>query len=427
MEFSYILPILVTLSGIFLLFRLRFFFILHPLRSIKLILSDMKDERSRSALALALAGTLGVGNVFGVCAGLIIGGAGSVFWLFISSFFSMVIKYSECVLSHDSLRCGKGGMHYVVLSVLGGLGGTLSRLYAALCAALALLMGSALQSNAFSDISAAAFDIPPQLPPLILTIFLLFAALGGASKIEKITAKLIPLTTIIYIFLTFGVILVNFSRLPSVVNSIFKSAFSPLSAGGGILAFLSSRPLREGYARGILSNEAGAGTSSLAHTRSGERTAVSAGLCGVAEVFFDTTLLCMLTALAVLCAVDNPSAFSTPMSLISYAVTHSLGRAFLAPLLLSIFVFAYSTIICWYYYGGECISYLFGERMRTPFAFLFFIFIPIGARFTSTPLILLTDAALLLMSVLTLLCILIRHRRIRELTEESGLLKKISR
>lgn len=407
MNISFALPLLVTVCGAILLVRLRLFYILHPIKCTRRLLGSLTDRRARASLTLALAGTLGVGNIFGVAAGIMLGGAGSVLWLVVSSLFSMAIKYSECAVCFSLPDTERGGMHRVIAATFTKFGRAAARIYAALCIALALFMGSAVQSNALCDVATASYGLPPVFCALVLAIFLLFGIVGGAEKIEKITEKLVPLTTVIYILLTFGVIFLNIRRLPTVLVSIISDAFSFRSTGGGILAFFSSRALCEGYARGILSNEAGTGTSSLAHTRAHGRGPAEAGLAGICEVFFDTTLLCTLTALAVLCAVPDPSVFDTPMSLISAAVG-TLGSMFSFPLAVSIFIFAYSTVICWFYYGGECVSYLFGNSFRVPFAVVFFAFIFIGALMRAEPLVMLTDAIILPMSALTLTTVLRR-------------------
>ena len=399
MNLSLALPLLITICGAVLLVRLRFFFIFHPIRTARLILPTLRDRKTRSSFLLALAGTLGVGNIFGVCAGLMIGGAGSVLWLLVSSVFSMVIKYAECTSVFSSPV--QGGIHRTILTTFSRLGKPLSLMYAALCASLSLFMGSAIQSGAVADIASSSYGIPPLICAFILSFFLLIAVIGGVSKIEKITEKLVPLTTVIYILLAFLVIIANVSRLPSAICRIFTDAFSVRSVGGGTVAFLNTKALYEGFARGILSNEAGSGTSSLAHSRSSGRSAAAAGVSGIFEVFFDTTVLCVLTALAVLCAVPDISAYQTPMSLICAAIC-SVSELFSLPLLISIFIFAYSTVICWFYYGEECICYLFGDRFRRPFTLIFVVFIFVGASVSSRALISLTDVIIFAMSLITL-------------------------
>ncbi|MBQ7386939.1 MAG: sodium:alanine symporter family protein [Clostridia bacterium] len=417
MNFLFVLPLLVSGVGLYFLIKLKFFFIFHPIRTGRMVLRSMKNKKTRHSLCLALAGTLGVGNIFGVCAGIMIGGAGSVFWLLVSAIFSMIIKYCECLVAHESAESGTGGMHRVILHTFRRLGKPLSMLYALLCTCLALFMGSAIQSNAVSDVASCAFKINPYISAFILAILLLFAIVGNTERIEKITAKLIPLTTIFYILLTLSVILVNIREIPRVISDIITSAFSPLAAGGGFVAFFSSNALHEGYARGILSNEAGVGTSSLAHTRSTERTAAESGLAGMLEVFFDTVLLCMLTAFALLSAMPTVNT-ETPMSAITNAVTSSLSEFFALPLAVSILIFAYSTVICWYYYGTECVSYLVGERAKFAFSVAFFAFLLIGAVLHPRFLISTTDIILLFMCILTLTALIFKRERIFSLSEE---------
>lgn len=378
--------------GLYLLLRLRFFFILHPIRTAREMISDLRNRDSRRSLTLALAGTLGVGNIFGVASGLMIGGAGCLLWLFLSSLFSMVIKYSETLLAYDA----KGGRGFSSL-----LRPPFSLVYSFLILLLSLFMGSALQSAAVLDVAECGLGIKPGFSAAILLILIAPCLIHGVGKIEKITEIIIPLTTLIYIIMCFCVIFMNFSRIPSVILDILSSAFKPLGIASGVIPVA----VREGFSRGILSNEAGLGTSSAAHLRGGERTPHTAGLFGILEVFFDTTLLCSLTGLAILTSGVEFSEFETPMSLVTAAFVGSLGgfSAYLMPFL--ILSFAYATIICWYFYGSEI--------LRHPgFVFLFvaFLLIPLFAEIGF--IIYMTDVIILFMSLIVLFRIIKGRDRI---------------
>ena len=423
MLFSIALPVAVTAVGLILLIRLRFFFVLHPIRTLRGLSHSLSDRDSRRALYLALAGTLGVGNIFGVCTGIIVGGSGSVFWIFVSSIFSAVIKYAECTLSLDSLTDGGGGMHRVFSSVFHGRMRVLSPIYAALCVSLALTMGSAVQSRALSDVAESSLGISPYFCAVVLSISVMIAIFGGGEKIEKITEIIIPLTTVIYILLALSAIIAHIGTLPSVLSAIVSDAFTVRAAGGGALSILTSRALREGYARGVLSNEAGIGTSSLAHSRATSRHPAAAGLSGMCEVLFDTPILCTLTGVAVISASPPEHAYSSPMSLIGYALRSALGRFSDVLLLICVFAFAYSTVICWYYYGSECSRYLIGRAARIPYFLAFFAFIIIGTLADTSFLVYLTDLIILIMSLMTLSLILLRSARVVSLTREYGLIK----
>lgn len=415
-NFSSILPILVLTVGAYLLYKLNFFFILHPIESLRDFLAASRTPESRRALFLALAGTLGVGNIFGVAAGIIYGGAGSVFWLAVSSVFAAVLKYSECVISFDSLsECG-GGMHLVLKKSFPLIGKSLAVIYAASCVLLALFMGGAMQSGAVSGAFVAVSDKSALLPSVIFAILVFLGALNSGRRVDRITEKVIPLTMLVYILLCLTVIFANFDSLNSVLSRVISDALHPRSAVYGACTFLFSKQFSEGFARGILSNEAGCGTSSLAHTRAGERSPYIAGLSGICEVFFDTSVLCILTAVAILSSGVDCSSYSSPMLLISDTIGAVFGEASRVLLLFSVFAFAYSTVVCWFYYGSVCSSYLLPSLGTRVFAPLFFTFLVFGSSIPSRNLIEITDVLLLILSLLTLSAVIRKRDRIKSLT-----------
>jgi AGCS family alanine or glycine:cation symporter len=376
----------------------------HPKRIIAELISGLKEKGARRSFFLALAGTLGVGNIFGVSAGIMIGGAGVVFWIFLSSIFSAVIKYAEVLLVFKNRA--DGGMAEVIGRSL-PLGRLLSPLYAGLTLILSLFMGASLQSEALMDVAESSVGIYPAFTGIGLVILLVPAFVGGVEKIEKITEKLIPMTTIIYIIMCFGAIFVNSDRIADVISDIFSSALSCRAILGGGAAVA----IREGFSRGIMSNEAGSGTSALAHSRDMERTPHTAGLFGICEVLFDTTILCTLTGVAILCACPNFVGYSTPMALVFAAFHSSLGAmgGLLLPIILC---FAYSTVICWFYYGSVYCDQYFGGH-RGIYLVLFISFILLTPILPSIPLLYLTDLILLLMSCLTLAVIVKDNGKIK--------------
>lgn len=400
MNVTLILPVLITLTGIILLFRLRFFFVIHPIRTAKKFLSAANDREARRALYLALAGTLGVGNIFGVAAGIMIGGPGIVLWLVVSSFFSMIIKYAETFVVCENVT-DKGGMAGALPKILKRNGKKLSILYAMMTVVLALTMGSAIQSAALIDVAEKTIEMNKLVGGLILATMFVPCLVGGTRKIENITEMLIPLTTILYIFACFAVIFAKMSNFIPTVNLIIKSAFSPQAFTTG--AFLIA--IKEGFARGMLSNEAGIGTSALAHSKIRHKSSSAAGVLGMSEVFFDTTLLCTLTAMVILLSVKDIGAFSTPMSLVYTAFTSTLGRPFGYILLGMVFAFAYSTIICWYYYGYECVNHYFA--LIKPTYIMAFVSVMILSPYVKTEkLLFITDLTMLAMAFITLFCIM---------------------
>ena len=410
MNLTILLPVAVTAVGLYLLIRFRFFFILHPVRTASELMSGLRDREARRSLFLALAGTLGVGNIFGVAAGIMIGGAGSLFWLGVSSIFAMIIKYAETLLVFDS-EINRGGTSALIRSTFSRFGGVLSVLYAAFTLGLAFFMGGAMQSAALIDTARQGLSLSPFITSVILLFLLIPCLVGGVRKIEKITEILIPLTTIIYIIMCLSVIILKISNLWEVIKLIFSSAFTPSAAIGGGVSLLA---LREGFCRGILSNEAGVGTSALAHSRSMGRSAHSAGLFAMCEVVFDSLLLCMLTGVAILVSVPDISSFEAPMSLVIACFSSAFGGVCSYILPFVILAFAYSTIICWYFYGAECTS-LYFPLLKGIYPIIFLTFVIFAPFLRSFFMLSVIDLLILFMSVMTLSVILKRGERIVEI------------
>ena len=425
MQITFLIPVLVSAVGLLLIFRLKFFFILHPLRTARRFFKSLSDREARRSLTLALAGTLGVGNIFGVAAGLMIAGEGMVFWLLLSSLFSMVIKYSETLLVFDTPEC-RAGMSGALGQIFSRAGVFIAPIYALLTLLLSLFMGAALQSTALADTAYRSLEIPHLFTALFLALLVLPCTLGGGRKIENVTEIVIPMTTIIYILMSFAVIFIRFDKFPTVLSKIVNGAFQPraLVCGGITGGFLLA--VKEGFARGILSNEAGAGTSALGHSRSQCREPSVAGLYGMCEVFFDTTLICTLTALVILMSVEDISAFSTPMSLVLSAFVGTLGDFSGYLLLILVFLFAYSTVICWYSYGSECIAVCF-PRLKPLFTPAFLSFVVLSTKIPEGFLISATDVLLLFMSLITLSAIIKRREKIAGLTKFQLIWKNIEK
>ncbi len=417
MLISSLLPLFVSGTGLFLLFRLKFFFFIHPIKTALAFFSELKSPESRKSLCLALAGTLGVGNIFGTASGIMLGGAGSVFWLLLSSVFSAVLKFSEASLALELKEEKKLGFGPVLPKIFKKHGSILALIYSALCLLLAFFMGAAVQSSAATDICSFSMGIPNIITATLLCLFIFLGILGGAGKIEKITAVLVPIASLAFVFLAFSSLLVNRNNIPNALNLIFTEAFDFQALSGGIFGFLSSKAVTEGFARGILSNEAGIGTSAVAHSISDNRPSFVGGLFGIAEVLSDTVIICGITALALLSSPLNYKEFVTPMSYVGSVFYSSLGK-FSSPLLIiSILIFAYSTMICWYYYGTECVKSLFGKS-HSSYIFAFLASVVFGALAGAKSLLLLTDAVIFLMALITLSALIYSHRKIEKLTTD---------
>ena len=414
------LPLLITVFGFYFLFKLKFFLFIHPIRVVKQIKQTLSVKSNLSALYIALAGTLGVGNILGVAYGIISGGPGVVFWIFISGIFSSVIKYSETVICREFREAGSGGMMSAIRKSFKKTGGVLACLYAVFALCLSLVMGSALQSKSVIDTLDNRAD-KKIIYAFLFTALVIVVVVFGSKAVKIATTFIIPFSTVAYIVLCVVIIAINFAKLPSVFLSIIKDAFDIRSMTGGVSVFCLLKVLREGYCRGILSNEAGAGTSSMAQTEC-TGSSVSGGIIGVLEVFFDTTVLCSLSGFAILCSVENIENYKTGISLVVDAVRVTLGAPFVPLLSFLIFTFAYATVISWFYYGGVCINYLklnlFYSLYKTVFVFVTFIgfMIPEGILMSAS------DFLLLSLSFITLITLKKNSERIVYLSENHGLI-----
>lgn len=413
------LPILIISGGLFVIVRLRAFFIFHPIRTLKATMTALGTREARSSLFLALAGTLGIGNIVGVAVGIATGGAGSVFWLFVSSVFASALKYAESSLASDMHAEASDGMMSVIRLSFPCLGRPLSRVYAAACVLLSLVMGAALQSSGVIS-SVASLSIPPLATGILFALAVFAVIIFGAERVGFFTALIIPATTVVYIILALITVFSAPHRIPGVITTIVNSAVSPAATSGGLLGFFTSTAIREGFSRGLLSNEAGAGTSSLAHSRV-DHSPSSAGLLGMCEVFFDTVLLCPLTALAILVSIPDPSSYASGMSLILASVGATLGGLSSTLVVICIISFAFSTVICWYCYGSRCLSYL-GVKGGAVYMVIYLASTMLGVFLSDTVFITASDYILFILVVLTTAAIIKKSDRLVYLSENAGLL-----
>jgi AGCS family alanine or glycine:cation symporter len=252
----------------------------------------------------------------------------------------------------------------------------------------------------------------------ILSAVVLF---GKISKISDITVRLVPFMSFLYIVLSLIIIFLNVERLPSVFSLIFKSAFTPDSAAGGIAGYGISRAVRFGATRGIFSNEAGCGSSTIAHASSDEKSPARQGLFGIAEVFFDTIVLCTLTALVTLLAFDGVVPQSGGGTILTFeAFERTFGGIAGYVLSFAVFLFAFATIICWAYYGVECIKYFSRKRVYTYIYLAVYVLITaIGSLAASDLVWSLADFSVSAMLLINIFAVLFGADRVKELSEQS--------
>ncbi len=391
------LPLFLMGAGLYLALRLGLFPVLHPVAALKGMLPE-KGSGSLRAMGTALAGTLGVGNITGVAAAITAGGAGAVFWMWVSALFACFVKYAEVVLALRYRTKQGAGAPYYLRDGLGA--GKLACFFSGVLLLANFTVGSPVQVYAAAEAMKGSFGVPPVLTGAVMALLVFCALCGGEKRITALTSVLIPVLAGGY-FLLSALILIRYrERLPGVLHGIVTDALTPAAGRSGIGGFLLSRSLRFGTARGVLSNEAGCGTAPFAHAAANTKSPAKQGLFGIAEVVTDTLILCTVTAL-VLLLFPELIGTADPASLASLAYAKGAGRAAGMLLSLSCAVFAYASVIAWGYYGTAALTFLgYKNSAVTVYRTASALFCVIGAVIAPAAVWELADASV---SVLTFL------------------------
>ena len=326
---------------------------------------------SLQALATALASTMGTGSIAGVAAALTLGGPGAVFWMWISAFLGMMTSCGEKLLAVKYQRPGPGGslqggpMYYLRDGVGSSL---LAGCFCLACVPATLAGGNLVQSSSIAASLEAAFALP-RLPVGIVTALLAgLVMVGGVGRIAAVSSALVPAMAVLYLVGGGAVLLRDWEKIPEALGLILSCALSPAAAVGGGAGWTVSAALRCGVARGVFTNEAGLGTSAMAHGAARTDHPARQGMWGIFEVFLSTMLVCTVTALAILVSgVWDPSAPNalTGAPLTAAAFGSVLGRTGEGMVALSLLLFAFSSILGWSYYGQQAVSFLLGREMGT--------------------------------------------------------------
>lgn len=263
------------------------------------------------ALSTALAATIGTGNIAGVATAIAIGGPGAVFWMWISAFFGMMTNYSENVLGifyrkkNDKGEWSGGAMYYLQEGLkerrgVKHIAKPLAIAFAVFCILASFGIGNMTQINSISGAMKTNFSIPPLVSGIALSIIAGLVIIGGIKRIGKVTEKIVPFMALAYIVGSVAILILNFKQIPYVFGSIFSSAFSFAAIGGGVAGGVIKKAVTMGFKRGVFSNEAGLGSSVMVHSASDVKEPVIQGMWGIFEVFFDTIIVCTLTAFTLL-------------------------------------------------------------------------------------------------------------------------------
>ncbi len=333
------------------------------------------------ALSAALSATIGTGNIAGVGTAIALGGPGAVFWMWVTAFFGMGLKFAECTLAlryrtiHEDGTVGAGPMYYLEH----GLGQKwLGMLFALFAAVASFGIGNMVQANSVAEPVLTYFGIPKIVTGLIIGGLVFAVIVGGIKRIGKVASKLVPAMSIFYILGALWVIFTNFGQVPGAFGLIFSDAFTGTAATGGFAGAAVAQAIRFGVARGVFSNEAGLGSAPIAHGAAQTKEPVREGLVAMLGPFIDTIMICTMTALVIV-LTGAFSSGETGADLTAKAFNTGLPVIGGYIVAIGIIFFAFSTAVSWSYYGDRCIDYLFGEKMVTPYRVLYCILLPVGA------------------------------------------------
>lgn len=349
---TFIVPVMVLLVGGYFLIRTKAFFIFKPKAFIKGLKYKKEGETSPiKAMTVALAGTLGVGNIVGIAGAISLGGAGALFWMWVSTIFATVLKYAEVVVALKNKKKDENGNHggamYYIKSPF------FSLLFSLLCIICAFSLGSSIQSSAVGGCINSTWNIPEAVGTVSISILTFIVILSGKKGIFNFASMLVPAMTFLYTIMCLTVIFFFRHRLLTVFYEIITSAFnfSAIATGGGWAA------IRYGTLRGLISNEAGCGTAPIAHASTSTDSPASQGCFGIVEVLVDTVILCSLTGISILLVRPNGEGMVGVINCFSSVFGNLSGIL----LTICIIFFAFATMVCWFYYGSECVYRLFGK------------------------------------------------------------------
>ncbi|KAB7614722.1 alanine:cation symporter family protein [Amylibacter sp. SFDW26] len=428
--FPWIVMWLVIAATVFTLYfgfvQLKFF--KHAISLVKGDYSDPNDAGEVShfqALATALSGTVGLGNIAGVAVAVGIGGPGATFWMILAGLLGMASKFTECTLGvkyrneYPDGTVSGGPMYYISkgFAEKGLPGGKfLAVLFAIFCILGALGGGNMFQANqAHAQISGIVGDFPGWITGIVFAAVVFIVIVGGVKSIARVTEKVVPFMGVMYVTAALIILLVNFDQIGWAFGQIFAGAFTGLGVAGGMVGALI-----QGFKRAAFSNEAGVGSAAIAHSAVRTKEPITEGFVSLLEPFIDTVVICTMTALVITIsgqlivdpATGNYAIEAGKIATVGGTSGVALTSAAFASafswfpyvLAVAVILFAFSTMISWSYYGLKAWTYLFGESKNSELTFkiIFCVFIVIGAAASLGPVIDFSDAAIFAMAVVNI-------------------------
>lgn len=389
-SFLWGIPMIVLLVGTHLYMTARTGFIQRRIGT-AIKISFVKDKESKGevsqfgALSIALAATIGTGNIIGVCTAIAMGGPGAVFWCWMVGFFGIATKYSEALLAVKyRIRTTDGHLIGGAMVVLDKVMHKrwLAILFCVFTVVASFGIGNMCQSNSVAQLALNHLDVPTYLTGLILALITAVVILGGVRWVSKVCQVLVPVMALFYICGCVWLLCLNYKFVGAAVSLIMREAFAVKSVVGGFSGGGMALAMRYGIARGLFSNESGLGSAPLVASLAQTRNAVRQALISATGTFWDTVVLCALTGIVMVSSViaypDIHFTDGAQLASAAFAKIHSYGSVVLT---IALFTFVFSTILGWSCYGEHALAYWLGGRAIKYYRVMWILFVFFGAVF----------------------------------------------
>ena len=407
--------ILILGTGIFLSLGLKGFTLTYIAVAFKQLFSKEEDSSSGEissfqSLTTALSATVGTGNIAGVATAIFVGGPGAIFWMWVSAVFGMATKFAEAFLAikyREKNELGEtiGGPMYYIKNGLTSKFIVFAYLFATAGMIAALGIGNGVQVNSVSQVINNEFGFSTFSIGIVIAILVALVILGGIKSIGNITSKLVPIMSLVYILGGLLIIILNANQVGYVFNLIVTSAFTTTAATGGFAGATVWMALRYGVARGVFSNEAGLGSSPIAHAAAKTNNPVKQGMISMLEPLIDTLIVCTITAFVIL--MSNQWVGEINGAVLTVASFENLLANGKYIVIFGLILFSFSTIIGWSYYGEKCVEFLFGSGVIIYYRILWIVIIPVAASIELNLMWLIADIMNGLMSIPNLIALIL--------------------
>lgn len=425
---SEITLILLLGIGLYLTLRLGFVQLKGFKHSLELIRgkyskeTDVGDVSHFQALSTALSATVGTGNIAGVATAISLGGPGALFWMWVTAFLGMATKFAECTLALNYREIKPDGQ------VAGGpmyslANGLKMKKTAAFFAFFALIasfgIGNMVQANSVVD---GLSYLDPRVKENAWVVGLVMATavglviLGGVKRIARVASTIVPFMALLYFFAAIIVLINHIEAIPDAIMLILNHALNPWAVGGAAVG----EAIRWGVARGLFSNEAGLGSSPMAHAAAKTNEPVREGLVAMMEPFIDTLVICSLTGLVIIItgAYLNKPEDVVGAALTAYAFSESLGDAGAWVVGIGLSLFAFSTIIAWSYYGDRSAQFLFGDGAVKIYRVVYTLLVIVGAAVPLNLVWNIADVTNILMAIPNLICLVLLASKVKQMKDD---------